>query len=270
MSLDPPPVLPDAEPFLFDAGPEAPATVLLCHGFTGTTSSMRPWGEYLHQHGLTVIGPRLPGHGTHWRDLGRTRWQEWYGELDRAMDTAVARGRPVFAMGLSMGGTLTIRLAELRGAELSGIVLVNPSLATERFDLKYLLPVVSRVRRSAPGIASDIAKPGVEETGYDRVPLAAVRSLSALWRVTRANLRQVTVPVRMYRSVVDHVVEPLSGRLLLHGIASTDVREEMLTDSFHVATLDHDAPKIFAGSLEFVRERLEAEQVTSAEGEERA
>jgi hypothetical protein len=27
----------------------------------------------------------------------------------------------------------------------------------------------------------------------------------------------------------------------------------MLEDSFHVATLDHDAPAIFAGSLDFIR-----------------
>ncbi len=270
MSLIPTEVAPEAEPFLLDAGPDAPATVVLCHGFTGTTSSMRPWGEYLHAHGLTVIGPRLPGHGTHWRDLARTTWQDWYDEVDRALDAAVTRGKPVFAMGLSMGGTLTLRLAQLRGDQLSGIVLVNPSLASERFDINYLLPIVSRIRRTAPGIASDIAKPGVEETGYDRVPLAAVRSLSALWKVTRSNLARVTVPVRLYRSAVDHVVEPLSGRLLLRGIRSSDVREEVLADSFHVATLDHDAPKIFAGSLQFVRDLLAGREVTSADSEERA
>jgi carboxylesterase len=31
------------------------------------------------------------------------------------------------------------------------------------------------------------------------------------------------------------------------------VTEVVLHDSYHVATLDHDAPRIFAESLEFVR-----------------
>ena len=45
----------------------------------------------------------------------------------------------------------------------------------------------------------------------------------------------------MLRSRVDHVVEPDSGRLLTRA-ASTDVREVILEDSYHVATLDNDSP----------------------------
>jgi len=51
----------------------------------------------------------------------------------------------------------------------------------------------------------------------------------------------------------DHVVEPDSARLLLEKVSSTDVREILLEDSYHVATLDNDAPVIFENSLEFVR-----------------
>ncbi|HZZ97577.1 MAG TPA: hypothetical protein VFE19_11190, partial [Jatrophihabitantaceae bacterium] len=58
-------------------------------------------------------------------------------------------------------------------------------------------------------------------------------------------------PIRMYRSVEDHVVDPLSATLLKAGATSTSVEEIMLEDSYHVATLDNDAPRIFAGSVEF-------------------
>ena len=58
----------------------------------------------------------------------------------------------------------------------------------------------------------------------------------------------------MFRSRVDHVVEPLSGRLLQRGATSTTVQEVLLEDSYHVATLDNDAPAIFAGSVAFMRE----------------
>ena len=57
----------------------------------------------------------------------------------------------------------------------------------------------------------------------------------------------------MLRSTEDHVVEPDSARLLLDKVASTDVREVLLENSYHVATLDNDAPLIFDASLEFVR-----------------
>jgi carboxylesterase len=248
-------VLPGAEPFAADG---SEVGVLLSHGFTGSPQSLRPWAEHLAAAGLTVRLPRLPGHGTRWQDLNDTRWPDWYGELERAFDDLRGRCRQVFGMGLSMGGTLVIRLAEQRPAEVAGLVLVNPSLGTERKDVKYALPLLHRVVPSLAGIGSDIRKPGVTELAYERTPLRAMHSLSRLWPLVVADLGLVTAPVLLYRSRVDHVVEPMSGRLLRDGASSTEVTEVILEDSYHVATLDHDAPAILAGSLDFVRAHTSA------------
>jgi carboxylesterase len=59
--------------------------------------------------------------------------------------------------------------------------------------------------------------------------------------------------VLSFRSREDHVVEAISGRVLIEGCAGGSVEERVLEDSYHVATLDNDAPTIFAGSIEFVR-----------------
>ncbi|MCW2777592.1 MAG: putative esterase/lipase [Frankiales bacterium] len=256
-------VLPGAEPFDLPGGPVG---VVLCHGFTGTPQSMRPWGEHLAAAGLTVAGPRLPGHGTRWQDMNRTRFADWYGELERTFDGLRARCDTVFAMGLSMGGTLTLRLAEERGDQLAGLVLVNASLASERNDVK-LVPLLSRVLSSMPGIASDVKKPGVTELAYDRVPLAAMASLTRAWPVVRRDLSRISCPVLVYRSREDHVVEPVSGRLLLEGLAGGRVEERVLEDSYHVATLDNDAPAIFAGSLAFVEQHSVRAHAPAAAGQ---
>jgi len=76
---------------------------------------------------------------------------------------------------------------------------------------------------------------------------------SVLWVTTRADLGKVTVPILVFRSTDDHIVEPDSTELLMKSVASSDVREVVLHDSYHVATLDNDAPAIFEGSVEFVR-----------------
>lgn len=251
------PVLPGAEPIDLPGGPVG---AVLCHGFTGTTQSMRPWAEHLAAAGLTVVAPRLPGHGTRWQDMNRTRFTDWYAELERAFDDLRSRCATVFAMGLSMGGTLTLRLAEERGDQVAGLVVVNASLATERKDAK-VLPLVSKVLPSFPGIASDIKKPGVTELAYDRLPLKAANSLQRAWPAVRADLHRITCPVLVFRSREDHVVEPVSGRLLLEGLqarAGGQLRERVLENSYHVATLDHDAPTIFQESLEFVRQHSSA------------
>ena len=60
--------------------------------------------------------------------MNATGFADWYGEVERAFDELRARCSSVFVMGLSMGGTLALRLAELRGEQVAGLVVVNASL----------------------------------------------------------------------------------------------------------------------------------------------
>ncbi len=241
------PVRPGAEPFTRVGGTTG---ALLCHGFTGSPHSLRPWAEYLAEAGLSVWLPRLPGHGTTWQEMAHTRWEDWYAELNRAFDELREHASEIFVMGLSMGGCLALRLAELRGPAVSGLVLVNPSVTADT-RLFALAPVLKFVVPSLKGITNDIKKEQVSELGYERVPVRAAATLPGLWRVTQAQLGDVNQPVLVYHSTVDHVVGPASLRVLRGALPGLEVRE--CPDSYHVATLDNDAPTIFAGSLEFVR-----------------
>ena len=56
----------------------------------------------------------------------------------------------------------------------------------------------------------------------------------------------------LLRSPQDHVVPASSSALLLSRISSQDVTEVLLEESYHVATLDNDAPRIFAESADFI------------------
>ncbi len=241
-------VQPGAEPFSADGGPVG---VLVCHGFTGSPRTVRPWAEHLAAAGLTVRAPRLPGHGTTWQDLNRTGWPDWYGEAERAFAELSGRCERVFVAGLSMGACLAFRLAQTKGDGVSGLVVVNPSLAPDT-RLFLLAPVLKHVVPSLPGIAGDIKKPGGDEGGYTRVPVRAAATLPALWKLTTRHLSEVTQPLLVYRSAVDHVVGPASMRVLRDALPEVEVRP--LPDSYHVATLDNDAPAIFAGTLAFIAE----------------
>jgi carboxylesterase len=155
-------------------------------------------------------------------------------------------------VGLSVGAALALRLAEVHGPDVAGIVAVNPSLRSHQRSLA-LLPFLEKILPSVRGVVDDVAKPGTTEGGYDRMPLRALRSLTELWAITRADLAKVDQPLLVYRSAVDHVVDAASTVLLFNNIRSVDAEERVLHNSFHVATLDHDAELIFSGSLEFIR-----------------
>jgi carboxylesterase len=256
------PIMPGAEAYAHDGGPTG---VLLCHGFTGSPQSLRPWAEYLAKAGLTVSLPRLPGHGTTWQEMARTRWEDWFAEVDRVFDELQQRCDEIFVMGLSMGGCLALRLAEIRGAAVRGLVLVNPSVTADNKALFAIAPVLKLLVPSVKGIASDIKNPDTKEVGYERTPVKAAATLPGLWRSTQQHLSDLTQPVLAYHSTDDHVVGPASLRLLAGALRPGQLELRELRDSYHVATLDNDAEAIFAGSLEFVRVHSEVNRESTSD-----
>ena len=247
---------PAAEPFLAEPVPAEDdgrrVGVLLLHGLTGMPGSMVPWAEHLAAQGFGVSVPLLPGHGTTWQDLNRTRWEDWYGEAERAFEKLRADTDQVVVGGLSMGGGLALRLAAERGRDVAGLLLVNPAVQTERKDV-LALPVLKHLVPSWPGIRDDIRKPGVEEHAYSRTPLKAAHSMIGGWKRLRDDLPRVTQPILLFRSVVDHTVDGSSVRVLRATVSSRDLTERMLENSYHVATLDNDASSVFEESASFVR-----------------
>lgn len=248
-------VAPEATPLTLPARPELTGGrrigVLLQHGFTGSPYSMRPWGEALAERGYAVEAPRLPGHGTRWQELNNTRWADWYAETRRAFERLAAANDVVFAGGLSMGGGLVLKLAADLGDRVAGLVLVNPAVNLARADV-HALPVLKWIVPAFPAIANDIKKPGVDEHGYTRTPLRAAHSMIQGWKALRPELSKVKAPVLLFHSTDDHVVDPSSSRIIRESVASSNYAEVTLHDSYHVATLDNDAPGLFEESAEFI------------------
>src|SRR5579883_2952504 len=98
-------VLSGAEPFFLKGNETG---VLLSHGFTGTTQSVRYLGEALNRAGYTVSAPRLPGHGVSPAAMAKSTARDWIGAVEDGLGELRARCKRVFIGGLSMGGTLTL------------------------------------------------------------------------------------------------------------------------------------------------------------------
>jgi carboxylesterase len=212
---------------------------------------MKPWGRALHDLGYAVEVPRLPGHGTRWQDLNQVSWTDWYDEAAAAFDRLRATCEAVVVAGLSMGGSIVLRLAEERGDQVAGVVLVNPFVSSNRKEL-VAVPLLQHVVPSLKGVVNDIKKPGQDEVGYPKLPIKGLAQVLKLWKVVVPDLGKVTQPVLYFRSTVDHVIDASSSPTVLEHVSSTDVEERMLENSYHVATLDHDADRIVAESAEFV------------------
>lgn len=249
-------IKPTAEPFTAPARPDLTngrkIGVLVSHGFTGSPASMRPWAESLAEQGFAVELPLLPGHGTRWQDLNKVGWNDWVAALTASFDKLAAENDAVALCGLSLGGALVLRLAADQPDQVAGVVVVNPAVNTTRLDVKAL-PVLRFLVGAFPGIVNDIKKPGMDEFGYPKTPLKAAYSMMWHgWKPLRADLAMITSPILFFKSVEDHVVDETSLAIIKKSVSSREFTEVSLTDSYHVATLDNDAEKIFAESAEFI------------------
>lgn len=242
-------VMKGAEPFFFEGGETG---VLVLHGFTGTTQSVRPLGEGLAAEGFTVLGPRLPGHGTDIGDLAGRSWMEWVGEAERGFETLKERCSRVFVTGLSMGGTLTLYLGERRPQEVAGLMPINAAVDMKN-PLLLLTPVAKYFLKTVPGVGSDIKDPSQKELCYDRVPVRAAHELLKLTREVRARLHQITAPLLVFVSKQDHVVPPSNGPLIMQRVSSQEKELVWLENSYHVATLDYDCDTVIRRCVEFIR-----------------
>jgi carboxylesterase len=244
------PVVAGCEPFSAPGGPHG---ALVIHGFTGNPHSMRGLAQAFADAGFAVELPRLPGHGTTVEDLKTTSWADWSATVEAAYQDLAGRSDKVVVAGLSMGGTLTVWLAE-RHPEIAGIVAINAAVdpPAESF-LDMLRTMLEQGHEVMPAVGGDIAKPDTEELGaYDATPIRPLLSFIEQSDELVPRLGDITCPVLIVTSTNDHVVPPVSSDVLAAEVAGP-VERIVLDRSFHVATLDWDKDEIERRAVEFAR-----------------
>jgi carboxylesterase len=219
--------------------------LFLVHGFTGSPYSLRPLGELLARRGFAVEIPRLPGHGTTWRELLPTRYDDWRAAVHATAKRLKERYEHVLLVGLSMGGTLALDVASGTDARVSGVVTINAQILDREGIAVKLGPYIEKVLPIVPAsfaglTVNDIAKPGMVEEAYPIVPTAAGNSLLRALPRIRAQLANVPCPVLVMVSRNDHSVPPANSTALLELITAPRLEQLVLERSYHVATLDYD------------------------------
>lgn len=238
------------------SGERARTGILLVHGFTGSPVSLRPLAELLAGRGFAIDLARLPGHGTHWRDILPTRYDDWRADVEARARAFAERVSRVVLVGLSMGGTLSLDVASGSGAKVAGVVTINAQILDRTGIVVKLGPYLEKILPVVPASVAgltrnDIAKPDVGEHAHGWVPSAAGNSLLRALPRVRAQLAHMPCPVVVMYSRSDHSVSPENSRALLRLIRGPELSELVLERSYHVATLDYDLPLIEERVVEF-------------------
>jgi esterase/lipase len=191
--------------------------VLLVHGFATTPADLRGYAEHLRDRGYTVLGLRLPGHGTSILDLEARHRSEWLAALHEGYGILAELCDEVSAIGFSTGGALALQLAAGKPEKLIRVASVAAPLEVQNKKMKYV-PVgmiLRAILEIIPGL-TDVLRfhtydRDITGTVYHRVPVSALNQL----RLTIADmwgcLPRVSVPVLVLQGLLDRTVVPESA-----------------------------------------------------------
>lgn len=243
---------PLCRPFDFAGNPRH--GILLVHGFTATPGTMLPLGEALARRGYRVKGILLPGHGTTVDDMEHRRWPEWIGAVQDGFDQLSQECERVSVVGLSMGGTLALLLAQTRPVYRAVPICAALRVRNRASRFARLVWPVMRYHTDShhPSYGEFLAE---YNACYDRTPVRSVAELNALIAHTLHGLKTVRCPLLAVRAGKDETVAPESAEIIMNRTASSKKRLLTLPDSPHVCTLGPERERLFREIARFLDAR---------------
>ncbi len=235
--------------------------ILLIHGFTATTSEVRPLAHRLHAQGFTLAGPLLPGHGTKPEDLNQINWEGWVNAAEETYQRLSKSCDYIFLGGESTGALIAIYLAS-EHPEVAGILAYAPAI-----QVNYSLFHQIALRLAASFIAS-IPKsnwtPNPLWQGYGVHPLKGALQFFRLQKETQARLSRIYQPIMIIQSRQDGTVHPEGPELIYHSVSSTLKEILWMEKSGHLVILDQELDQVVDLTIHFINRTLVHDTVLDA------
>ena len=227
--------------------------VLLIHGFTGLPAGMFLLGEVLNRAGFSVICPRLAGHGTSENDLMRTIKDDWFNSVLDGFYILRGVCDKIFVVGHSMGGLLTLKLANEHDVE-KIVTLAAPIFIDEGMGLRHLPPkeLCGNACTFTPRKKLDDVPPAVNNV-YEKTPLVSVHELLDLIADVKNLLPKVNAPILIMHGEDDHTAQPRSARFIMDNVGSRIKKIITVPNSGHLLPLDENREFVFEEVLDFIR-----------------
>lgn len=231
----------ECKPFLFSGGETG---IVLLHGFTGSVAHMRPLGETLYRRGYSALGINLPGHATTEEEMASVGQRDWLRAAEDAVRQLRQHCRKVAVCGLSMGGALSLLIAE------QGLADACVSISTPLPSSNRWLPLTGSLFVFHPRISWERDENRTQQLdqrydkGYAGFPTRKGADLYALIRQAQRNLPKISCPILVIQSRDDHSISQSSADTILDNVSSVYKEKLLLQGAPHVCTISGKLPEI--------------------------
>ncbi|NOT10518.1 MAG: alpha/beta fold hydrolase [Methylococcaceae bacterium] len=216
----------DASPFLLQPEYGNGIGVLLIHGLLASPAELRDYGVHLVQHGYTVMGVRLKGHGSSPCSLRNQTWEDWYASVLRGFNILKSHCDSIFVTGFSTGGALALKLASEQYPEIIGVTAV--SVPVKFVNAAFMLvPLLHGTNKLVDWVSSyEGIKPFIENPtehpaiNYRHVPVKSLYELRMLILDMDDFLPRCQCPVLILHGDQDPVVAFKSAQEVMDKLGS--------------------------------------------------
>lgn len=210
--------------------------VLLIHGWSSTSYEMRHLSQKLNSEGFSVCAPLLPGHGTNPSDLEGVTWEDWYKFIEDEYLKLKKKYKKVYVGGCSLGGNLSILLAQKYEC-VSGLVLLGTPFRMKKEGLgsvvvkfisyfkKYLKKTYPLWLKKKCGIISLIS--------YQEYPVKSTLEVLKAIRKSRQDLHQIKQPTLILQSNSDFVINQNSIHHFYDKLGSRNKVSKLVPNAYH-------------------------------------
>ncbi|MDJ0771516.1 MAG: alpha/beta fold hydrolase [Ilumatobacter sp.] len=223
---------------------------VLLHGFTAMPAELRPLADHLRAMGRTVLGLRMPGHGTHPQHLAETRWHHHVTAAADAVQMLRSMCHRVCVIGTSMGAIVSLSpeldVADARvalsipaGVDTHGLP-DEPQLIAKDVPLDPALGI--RRERDFPAYGADV--------------IAHVAELAVGWQRMWDNLPQLTGPVFLTHSDADGFFPVAATQQVQDRLSNADVTTHIAHGLDHAMVYDPGGRPVIELIGDFVERRL--------------
>jgi carboxylesterase len=253
--------------------------ILCVHGFPSTPDDFRRFIAVSDSRGWDIAAPLLPGCGTEPEDILRTGWGQYLAMVRDTWTSLRPRYESACIAGISMGGALTLALAEETCADPAlapnAIATVGaPAVLNDWFrygivtsPLIYLARMLGGI---VPSMGAGFPDPGRENQdgggswkGYSGTYTRQTHSLQLGLRNVERNLPSVTCPALVCHGRADRIVDFRNAGIIMGRLGSKDIEayianmDEFGHNRHNLLIYESQRDRVWARILDFFESRTQ-------------
>jgi carboxylesterase len=254
--------------------------VILLPGLCGSELELGAIPRLIKQSGHSVIIPRIPGYSAH---TGITSYSAWIETIDVLAQSTLKSHSSVSLVGLSMGATLCLAVAQ-QNQSIQSLVLLSPVLTFDGWAIPWYHPLLSIlyklgirnwVYREGPPygvknhelsrrIENAVKANKVSELGAAHLPAKHLYQSLRLVSAAKRNLSEVVSDFLIIHSINDETASPKNPDLILQEASSETKKIIWLSDCYHIITVDNEREIVVNETNNFINQILDKVQSQSA------